>query len=207
MTDVITYTTNYLFSLPPFDYQRWQDLVNNNFRTVDALLAKYISVLNVKGVWANSTAYVTDDVTVDPTEGQLYRATSDHVSSATPTTFAEYRAANPGVWVSATLGVRARGNWVAGEDYALGDFVVSDNIFAICTTAHTAGTVFLSDSPFWSYLIDLRSVTEFKAIDDKSADYTFVLADANKLIRLTGASNKTFTVPANSSVAFPIRTP
>lgn len=42
--------------------------------------------------------------------------------------------------------------------------------------------------------------------NSQSVDYTLVLGDANKIIRLTGAVDKTFTVPPNSSVAYPTGT-
>lgn len=40
--------------------------------------------------------------------------------------------------------------------------------------------------------------------NEQSDNYTLVLTDENKLISLTGATAKTFTIPPNSSVAFPI---
>lgn len=39
---------------------------------------------------------------------------------------------------------------------------------------------------------------------EKSADYTLALSDENKLVSLTGSTGRTFTIPPNSSVAFPI---
>lgn len=41
-------------------------------------------------------------------------------------------------------------------------------------------------------------------INNQSASYTAVLTDANNLVRFTGASAQTFTVPPNSSVAFAV---
>lgn len=202
----IEYTPNYQLALMPFDYPRWQDRMNDNLRVMDALLAKYVSVLNVKGVWANSTVYAAGDVAVDADEGQLYRALSQHTSPGAPTTFAEYRTDNPGVWTSASIGVRARGDWQTGTAYALGDFVVSDNIFATCVEAHTSGTVFLDDEDKWSYLIDLRSVTELKAITETSSDYSFVATDANKMVKLTGSTGRTFTIPPEATLDVPVRT-
>lgn len=202
----ISLTPNYDLNLPDFDTKRYQDYVNNNMRIIDALLAKYIAVLNVRGVWENSTVYAVDEVVVDSVEGQLYRCLSEHTSASAPTIFSADRTAKPNVWASATLGVRARGQWETGEDYALGDYVVNEGIYAVCTTAHTAGATFAGDEANWEYLIDLTSVTELKAIEDIATDYTFVLTDANKLRRLTGATARTFTVPPEASVAFPDRT-
>ncbi len=43
-------------------------------------------------------------------------------------------------------------------------------------------------------------------IDTKTANYTFVLSDANKLIEMNSESSRTFTVPEDASVDFPIGT-
>lgn len=201
----VTFEPNFNLALPPFDHPRYHDLVNNNTVSIGALLAKYVAVLNVRGVWANATLYGVDDVAVDATEGQLYRALASHTSSSAPQTFAQYRAANPSIWTSASVGFRARGTWLTGTSYALGDFVEYENIFAVCLEAHTSGATFAVDSAKWSYLIDLRSVTELRSIVDKTDDYTFAIDDVSRMIRLTGASNKTFTVPPESSVAFATR--
>ena len=49
---------------------------------------------------------------------------------------------------------------------------------------------------------ELTNVT----IDNKTASYTLVLADANKLIEVNNASANTLGVPLNSTDAFPIGT-
>ena len=41
---------------------------------------------------------------------------------------------------------------------------------------------------------------------DKTLDYTGVLADANTYIDFGTSTSKTFTIPANSSVAYPVGT-
>jgi hypothetical protein len=40
-------------------------------------------------------------------------------------------------------------------------------------------------------------------VEDKTADYAFVLGDAGKLITVTSASAQTMTIPPSASVAFP----
>lgn len=60
-------------------------------------------------------------------------------------------------------------------------------------------------------LLDVLSAAESKAIaqNPQSANYTLVLADANKHILHPSSDNnaRTFTIPANSSVAYAIGTP
>ena len=43
-------------------------------------------------------------------------------------------------------------------------------------------------------------------VDTKSANYTLVLADAGRLLNFNSSSNLTLTVPAESSVNFPVGT-
>jgi hypothetical protein len=46
----------------------------------------------------------------------------------------------------------------------------------------------------------------YPTIDNKTASYTLVLADAEKIITMGSASAQTVTIPLNSSVAFPVGT-
>ena len=69
----------------------------------------------------------------------------------------------------------------------------------------TGGTATLTDNS------TTVATTEFvqKAalgISTKTASYTLVLGDAGKLVEFNSASNLTLTIPANSSVAFPVGT-
>lgn len=49
---------------------------------------------------------------------------------------------------------------------------------------------------------EVKSLT----VNTQTDTYTFVLTDANKLVELNNAATKTFTIPTNSGVAFPIGT-
>jgi len=49
---------------------------------------------------------------------------------------------------------------------------------------------------------ELKSLT----VNTQTNTYTFVLTDANKLVELNNAATKTFTIPLNTDVAFPIGT-
>ena len=56
-------------------------------------------------------------------------------------------------------------------------------------------------------LITSGSVTPTLTINAQTASYTAVLADGNNtLVTLSNASANTFTIPPNSSVAFPVGT-
>jgi len=56
-------------------------------------------------------------------------------------------------------------------------------------------------------LLTNTTVTPTLAINAQSASYTAVLADGNNtLVTINNASANTFTIPPNSSVAFPVGT-
>jgi len=56
-------------------------------------------------------------------------------------------------------------------------------------------------------LLTNTTVTPTLAINAQSASYTAVLADGNNtLVTISNASANTFTIPPNSSVAFPVGT-
>lgn len=63
---------------------------------------------------------------------------------------------------------------------------------------HAAGVIAVEGVPLYAGI----------PITDKSADYTLVLADAQTCIRHPGSdsNNRTYTIPANASVAYPVGT-
>jgi len=77
-------------------------------------------------------------------------------------------------------------------------------------------TAFLADGAVTTAKLDADSVTAAKLNDDvyskelslnaQTASYTLVLADAGKIVTMSNAAANTLTVPANSSVAFPVGT-
>lgn len=198
MTDARTQNFNLI--KPEFDKPRYHQDMNDNFTVIDALLAKYIAAYNVVGVWANTTTYSANQAVVDPDNGQLYTCVSGHTSPASPTTFSAYRAANPSVWASLTLGVRSRGVWTPSTAYVLGDFVTYGDIYAVCTTAHTSNassTGFSNDSANWSYLIDF---------DGSDITQNITLSGGSTAISWVNGNHAILTVSANSTITFTVPT-
>ncbi len=152
----MTRTPNYKFDLVPFDTRPWHEREHDNWRQLDAILATLTTIVNIVGVWSNSTAYTVGERLVDGDTGSIWTCAVDHVSASTGT-FAADRAANPTYWLTFTVDQRFRGTWVSGEDYLVNDFVVSGSIYAAATTAHTAGATFAGDSANWAYLVDLTT--------------------------------------------------
>ena len=151
MTD--TFTTNFNFRLISFDGRPWHTHEQENWQLVDALLAQYLAITNVKGVWQNATAYTAGDRAIDGSDGTIWTCNTTHTSASTGT-FSAARTAIPALWTSYTVEERFRGTWVTGTAYAVRDFVVSGHIYAVCQTAHTSGATFAGDVAKWIYLID-----------------------------------------------------
>ena len=163
------FTPNFNIPLPEFDKARWQDAYYTGMRIIDAVLARYITANQVKGVWANSTLYSAGDTVIDAVDGSIFQAAAEHTSPPSPTTFAQARADNPNLWSLQGLQERFRGSWAPGLLYGTGDFVVSGHIYAVCIMPHTSSGSFATDSGNWDYLVDLTADLAQIAADSAAA--------------------------------------
>lgn len=154
-----TRTTNFKLILPDFNSKFWHDEEYANLRSIDTILAQYVALGNVYGVWTNSTAYTTGQVLIDDALGLMFECAADHTSAATGT-FEADRLARPALWVSATVTNRYRGAWESGAEYRPGDFVVSGNKYAVATQLFTSGATFADDEAdeLFDVLIDLSAI-------------------------------------------------
>lgn len=154
---MVTRTPNIALAKPEFDTRQWQDQINDNFTTLDALWAKYFATVGLVGVWQNATAYTVGQLTVDETIGSIWRCEVAH-TSASSGTFLAARTAAPTYWSNYTIGVRYKGAWSSAATYAVGDFVVANSsYFAVANIAHTAGSAFSTSGGVWEILIDTSS--------------------------------------------------
>jgi len=94
-----------------------------------------------------------------------------------------------------------------------------DDIFALATQGNSTETAFGfavlvtgSTSTGDQILANVGPTSQYSAgyrglpVVSVDVDRTFLLTDAGKMVRLFGAVSKTWTIPPNSSVAFPIGT-
>lgn len=100
---------------------------------------------------------------------------------------------------------------VTGLGTNVGTFLAtptSANLAAALTNETGTGVVVFSDSPAFTTAITLDGVDVCPQIKQniQSGSYTMVLADANRHIYTTTGTTATWTIPANSSVAYPIGT-
>ena len=121
-------TTSYLrLQKPPFDTIPWDDAINGNMDIIDAFISQYMAVPNYVGVWANSTAYVAGQNTLDTTTAIIYTAAVTHTSSASPTTFAQDRTTNPSYWTASSAGFPI-GSYATDEDIERANHNIGRNL-------------------------------------------------------------------------------
>lgn len=97
MSLVIRNTPNYNLRIINYDVPQWHVPSNENIDIIDAVMGLFARVANIRGIWANATAYSANDRVVDIVTGFFYETSSTHTSSSTGT-FAETRAASPSLW-------------------------------------------------------------------------------------------------------------
>lgn len=201
-------TPNFALALPYGNRQNWTDLNNDNFRILDALIATYVSVSNLKGLWVNSFAYTAGDNVVDESSGVVYTAQVSHTSSALPTTFAQERAAHTTYWLTFAVAARNRGAWQTATAYSLNDFVIANGTkYAVCTQAHTSGANFDTDAAAgkWSVLIDVSTAAVLPVLSGAPDANKALMADSggnayllNSMATLAGLLISAGLAPLNS---------
>jgi hypothetical protein len=190
-------TPNFALALPYGNRQNWTDLINGNLRTIDAVLATFVSVTSLQGLWANNTAYVVGNNVIDETSGVIYTAQVAHTSSAAPTTFIQERAAHSTYWTTFAVAARNRGTWATATAYALNDFVLAGGTqYAMCVSPNTSGATFAADLAlgYWTVLVDLSAAGSLVLPVLSGA------ADANKVV-ITNTAGTAYVISSMTSLA------
>lgn len=94
----MTKTPNLNLHLPDFNNSPWHDEVNNNFRSIDAVIKSIFGLTSLLGSYQNSTAVTTSQRYFDETTGYYYEALSAFTTMASPNTFATERSTYPARW-------------------------------------------------------------------------------------------------------------
>ena len=191
-------TTNFKFNLVDFDKIPWSDDDHDNWRLADAILAKFISIANLQGVWKNATAVTVGQRYTDPDAGTIWTVAVAHTTPSTGT-FLASRTASPTYWTSYSTEQHLKGAWTTETFYNINDFAVSGHIYAVCTTAHTSGATFAGDSAKWEYLINATATVTACTTAQTAAE----LAETNASTSATNAATSATTSEnAARSVAF-----
>ena len=65
-------TTNFSLNLTDFDKIPWGEEEHNNWHILDAVMARIITVSNIKGAWENALAVVVGDRFIDTDADTIY---------------------------------------------------------------------------------------------------------------------------------------
>ena len=132
-------TANFSFTLTDFDKIPWHTEEHNNWHNIDALLARYLAISNVQGVWENATAVTVSQRYIDSEDDTIWEVLVAHTTSST-STFAAERAAKSTYWQSISVDASFAGTWAAGESYSVNQFVEDSQRYGVVTVAHTSVT-------------------------------------------------------------------
>jgi len=132
-------TPNFGFELVDFNRRPWHEDEHNNWVLADALIARYLSITNVQGIWQNATAVVVGDRYVDADLGTIWEVLIAHTTPSSGT-FAAARAATSGRWLSVSSTFTNAGAWTANTAYSINDVVTDSNRVGIVAAAHTSVT-------------------------------------------------------------------
>lgn len=153
-----SFTSHFRFGIPDFTQEPWHETFEALVHAIDTAIYQAIVADSVV-FWDNATDFEEGRLVIDEDTGVMYVCAVDHTSAASPTTFAQDRAANPSYWTATANVPQQRGNWVTATTYQVGDFVIDSERYAVCIVGHVSG-VFNTDlaGGKWSVLIDLSSL-------------------------------------------------
>lgn len=85
MSNIKTRTPNFKFLIPEFNTATWHDELEQNFRSIDALLNNLLSSSQYKGAWSGITSYVKNDLVFisQPSStyaGGLFKVLVNHIT-------------------------------------------------------------------------------------------------------------------------------
>lgn len=93
------YTPNFSLIIPEFNITGWHDYIEEDLRSIDALLYNIFDIQNYSGRWLRLTTYTEgqvvfiDDATDSNFMGKMYKVLLDHTTTDEP--FDEFYEANP----------------------------------------------------------------------------------------------------------------
>jgi hypothetical protein len=137
-------TDNFAFELIEFDKIPWHERERDNWRSIDAVLARFVSILNFKGIWQNATAVVSGDRYVDPDLFTIWEVDTSHTTPSAGL-FAADRIANVGRWSSFSTEFISGGAYVASTAYTVNTFLVDSNRYGVTLSGFTSTTTYDAD--------------------------------------------------------------
>jgi len=173
-----TKTANYNFNLIDFDKIPWGDEDHNNWHVVDALLARFLAISNIKGVWENALAVTLGERYIDSDLDTIYEVLVSHTTPSTGT-FSASRSAVSSNWQSVTVDATNKGFYAKDTAYNPNDFVVDDGRYGIVQNIYTSDNI--------------QATVTLSYDADVTAGNILTLIDASSLIAATHSTNTVST--------------
>jgi len=130
-------TASFNFNLTDFDKIPWHTEQHNNWHIVDALMARFLAISNVKGVWENALAVAVGERYIDSATDTIYEVLVAHTTPSTGT-FSASRTANTTYWQSVTVDVSAKGTYAQATVYSPNDFVQDGARYGVVLATYTS---------------------------------------------------------------------
>tara|TARA_R100000789_G_scaffold12639_1_gene16499 strand:+ start:2347 stop:3054 length:708 start_codon:yes stop_codon:yes gene_type:complete len=135
----MTETTNFSFNLTDLDKIPWHTEEHNNWHLVDALMARFLNISNVQGVWQNALAVTVGQRYIDTADDTIFEVLVAHTTPSTGT-FNAARTAISANWQSVSIDAAYAGAWTAGTVYSVNEFVSDSARYGVVAAVHTAVT-------------------------------------------------------------------
>jgi len=176
-------TTNFKFNIIDFDKIPWHTDEHNNWHLADALLARYLNVSNVQGVWQNAVAVTVSQRYIDSATDTIWEVLIAHTTPSTGT-FAASRTAVPENWQSVTIEVTAKGQWLTATSYNPNDFVFDASRYGVVQNTYTSGATYNADVTAGNIatLVDVSSDVAATAADVVSTNADVVSTNADLVL-------------------------
>jgi|TARA_R110002074_G_scaffold118151_1_gene250585 hypothetical protein len=171
-------TATFNFNLTDFDKIPWHTEQHNNWHVVDALMARFLAISSIKGVWENALAVVAGDRYIDSATDTIFEVLVSHTTPSTGT-FSASRSAVSSNWQSVTVDATNKGVYAQGTSYNPNDFVVDGGRYGIVQNAYTSDNT--------------QATTTLSYDADVTAGNILTLIDASSLIAATHTTNTVAT--------------
>ena len=137
-------TSSFSFNLTDFNKKPWHVEEHDNWHIIDALMARFLAISNVKGVWKNALIVAVGERYIDDASDTIFEVLVAHTTSSS-LTFVNDRLANTSFWQGVTVDFSSQGAWVTATAYTPNSFVVDANRYGVVTTTYTSGATYDAD--------------------------------------------------------------
>lgn len=152
---------------------------------------------------ASAAAALTSETNADASEAEALDHKGASAASAAAAVISEDNAASSAAVATAQAAA-------AAASAAAATAIAEGSVPSVTQAEAEAGTV--TDDRLWSPQRVAQAIAALETagvptINEQNGDYTLVLSDGGKIIlKLSGGAGETYTIPANSAVAFPLGT-